>query len=80
MTDADHIADALAQAKRRLENAKAEYNRHLEWEPNEPHAAARHAHVTRKLADDIATAAYDCEVLTRELTRAAHSDAQAILP
>lgn len=42
----------------------------MESEPEEHHAAERHARTARKLADDIACAQSDVQVLSHELNRA----------
>jgi hypothetical protein len=69
MSGTDELITALAEARARLRRAKAELARHMQSEPDEDHAAQRHAHTERKLRDDGMLAQSDIEVLTRELTR-----------
>jgi hypothetical protein len=79
MSSTDDIAEALSAAKRRLRYAEDELSRHrLIGEPDDHYAAQRYQHTDRKLADDVALARNDIATLSRELTRLAQSDAQAL--
>jgi hypothetical protein len=81
MTNHTYVAEtreALAHAQRRLALAQAELQRHLQHEPNEPHAAERHAHTERKLRADISLAECDVDLLGRELSRAIERSLHAL--